>query len=163
MTTAARGAPPGWPWRRSRKAGRFERRKAVMSTARVAWWVWAVLVLMITLACTPLSGGSRGWVQTGEGRPSPALPPTQGDIPDGFDGRRDTPHFVLLWHPGETARDEIDTGEARAEDLFARLATALGPARTPEARLIILFEGDGLSPTGQYQPTHNDTSVRVHL
>jgi hypothetical protein len=134
-----------------------------MSSARMTWWGWAVLVLVMSLACATLSGGSRGKVQAREGGPSPALPPTRGDIPDGFDGRRDTPHVVLLWRQGETPRDDIDAAEAHAEHLFARLSAALGPAHTPEARLIILFEGDGLSPTGTLRLTHYDNSGRIHL
>jgi hypothetical protein len=134
-----------------------------MSTVRVVRWGWAVLGLVLILMCVWPSGGVRGRVHAGEGGPSPTLPPTQGEIPDGFDGRRDTPHFVLLWRPGETTRDEIDAAEARAEHLFARLSAELGLARTPEARLILLFEGDGLSPTGQYRPTHNDNTGRIHL
>jgi hypothetical protein len=70
--------------------------EAVLSTARLTWGGWAVLVLVISLACAALRGGARGTVPAGEGGPPPALLPTQGDRPDGFDGRRDTRHFVLL-------------------------------------------------------------------
>jgi hypothetical protein len=134
-----------------------------MSNWQAVRWVWGVPVLVMLLAAMSLSGGSLDRVQAGEGGPSPILPPTQGDIPDGFDGRRDTPHFVLLWRPGETTHDEIDAAAAHAESLFARLAAELGSARTPQARLILLFEGDGLSPAGQLQLTHNDNAGRVHL
>lgn len=134
-----------------------------MSNWHAVCWVWGVPVLVVLLAGVSLSGGSLDRGQAGEGGPSPPLPPTQGDIPNGFDGRRDTPHFVLLWRQGETTRDEIDAAAACAEILFARLAAELGPARTPQARLILLFEGNGLSPTGQYRPTHNDNTGRVHL
>ena len=83
---------------------------------------------MRSLACASLSGRSPGQLQPGEGGWSPPLPPTQGDSPDGFDGRRDTPHFVLLRRQGETTRDEIDAAEAHAESLFAKLSGELGPA-----------------------------------
>ncbi|HEX2184168.1 MAG TPA: hypothetical protein VHN78_01515, partial [Chloroflexota bacterium] len=134
-----------------------------MLTARGDWWGWAVPGLVLILMCAWPSGGSLDRVQAGEGEPFPALLPTQGDLPDGFDGRRDTLHFVLLWRQGETTREEIDAAAAQAEALFARLSAELGPVRTPEARLILLFEGDGLSPTGQLQLTHNDNIGRIHL
>jgi hypothetical protein len=133
-----------------------------MSYWHAVWWVWGVPVLVMLLAGVSLSGGALDRAQVGEGDPSPALPPTQGEIPDGFDGRRDTPHFVLLWRQGETTREEIDAAAAQAEALFARLSAALGPARTPAARLILLFEGDGLSPTGTLRLTHYDNSGRIH-
>jgi hypothetical protein len=128
-------------------------------TLRVPKWGWAILVLLMSLAGASLSGGAHGRGQAVED----GAAPTQGDIPDGFDGRRDTLHFVLLWRQGETTRDEIDAAAAHAEHLFARLAAELGPARTPRVRLLLLFEGDGRSPTGQLQLTHNDIAGRIHL
>jgi hypothetical protein len=103
------------------------------------------------------------WVHAEARGPSPTQPRRKAISPTGLTAAATPPHFVLLWRPGETTGDEIDAAEARAEHLFVQLAAALGPARTPEARLILLFEGDGLSSTGQYQPTHNDNLGLVHL
>jgi hypothetical protein len=99
----------------------------------------------------------------GEVGGSPGTPLTQGEIPDGFDRRRETPHFLLLWRQGETTRDEVDAGERRAEQLFARLSAELGLARTPQARLIVTFEGPWLAPTGQRQLPYVDAAGRIHL
>lgn len=134
-----------------------------MSTAHVAWWVWAILVLMLLLVCASLSGGSRGPLQAGKGAWSPPRPPTQGDMPDGFDGRRDTPHFVLVWRQGETTREEIDAAVAHAEFLFAKLADELGAAQTPQASLIVMFEEPAITPTGQWRIPYVDRAGRIHL
>jgi hypothetical protein len=70
------------------------------------------------------------------GRTVPGLPSTHGDISHAFNGRLETPHFVLLWCQGETTSNELHPAEMRAAQLFARLAADLGPAWTPNARLI---------------------------
>ena len=107
-----------------------------MNTAvKVTRTVLLILVLLASASqpCPPLS-----WAQ-----------PTLGEIPEGFEHRRESAHFVFVWRQAETTPEEIDAAVALAEQLFARVSVALGPEHVPSKKLIVMFEGNWRSPTGQ--------------
>jgi hypothetical protein len=136
---------------------------AVTFSVHVAWWRWTVLVLGTVGLCVALLTEVLSQAHAVDTGAVPAPRPIQGDIPDGFNGRRDTEHFILLWPKRETTDEEINEAAARVEDLFTRLAAALDSGRTPEARLFILFEGLWISPTGKRQLPQSDLAGRIHL
>jgi hypothetical protein len=96
--------------------------------------------------CPPLS-----WAQ-----------PTLGEIPEGFEHRRESAHFVFVWRQAETTPEEIDAAVALAEQLFAQISVALGSERIPSKKLIVTFEGDW-RPTGERRYPYVDAFGRIHL
>jgi hypothetical protein len=68
----------------------------------------------------------------------------------------------LLWRQEETTDADIESAMALAEQLFMRLAAELGAHRVPRRKLLVLFEGAGLTPTGPRYP-YVDAMGRIHL
>jgi hypothetical protein len=92
---------------------------------------------------------------------------TLGEIPEGFEHRRESSHFVFVWRQADTTPEEIEAAVALAEDLFARIAAVLGPARIPSKKLIVTFEGDWRPiprlPTEPPRYPYVDAWGRIHL
>jgi hypothetical protein len=94
--------------------------------------------------------------------PLASAQPTLGELPEGFDHRRESAHFVFVWRQAETTPEEIEAAVALAEHLFARLSVVLGPERVPSKKLIVMFEGDW-RPTGERRYPYVDAFGRIHL
>jgi hypothetical protein len=88
---------------------------------------------------------------------------TLGELPEGFEHRRESAHFVFVWRQAETPPEDIEAAVTLAEDLFARLSDVLGPERVPSKQLIVTFKGDWRSPTGQPRYPSVDAMGRIHL
>jgi len=122
--------------------------------------------VLLTLAL--LAGASQpfpqlSWAQHVESSSAPALQHILGEIPEGFEHRRESSHFVFVWRQAETTPEEIDAAVALAEQLFARVSVALGPEHVPPKKLIVTFEGNWRSPTGRTRYPYVDAWGRMHL
>lgn len=129
----------------------------------------AVVLTMVIMACDAQPSQKLAWAQAAEAANSPGLPQTLGEIPEGFENRRELSHFVLLWHTGETTSEEIHAAETGGERLWLHLAAELGQEKVPTAKLIVTFQGDCceggrvISPTGTPQIPYVDQAGRIHL
>jgi hypothetical protein len=125
-----------------------------------------VLTLALLASAAPLGPPWSG-AQQGASRRAPALPPTQGEIPEGFAHRRESAHFVFVWRPADTTPEDIEVAVVRAEHLWARVARVLGPERVAPQKLLVMFEGDWRPiPRGPTEPPrypHVDAWGRIHL
>ena len=121
-----------------------------------------VLLTMMWIVGAAQRGVQVTWAQPMDARSAPGPEHTLGAIPEGFGHRRDSPHFVFLWHQADPPDEDMDAVVARAERLFARLAAELGPERLPSAKLLVLFDGPWQLPTGPRYP-FVDPWGRIHL
>ena len=89
---------------------------------------------------------------------------TKGFVPQSFDNREDTEHFVLVWNNEETKVDEITEAKKLAEETFRRLNDILGEENMPEDKLIVIFGGEGMDPKTRAKKTpHVDLQGRINL
>jgi hypothetical protein len=122
-----------------------------------------VLLTLALLASASELFPPLSWAQHGASRSAPALQHTQGEIPEGFDHRRESSHFVFVWRQAETTPEEIDAAVTLAEQLFARVSVALGPEHVPSKKLIVTFEGNWRSLTEPPRYPYVDALGRIHL
>ena len=93
-----------------------------------------------------------------------ALGQTKGVVPDNFDHRVDTDHFVLLWNEAETRNEEIEEAKLFAEEVYQALSGILGASNMPDEQLIITFRGEGVDKkTRKKRTPHVDYQGRTHL
>ena len=95
---------------------------------------------------------------------SPVLSQVKGEVPNEFQERVDTEHYVFLWNEGDVSIEEINQAKAYTELTFLKLGGLLGIDNMPKGRIIVTFNGDGVDPiTYKKSLSHVDYQGRVHL
>lgn len=87
---------------------------------------------------------------------------TMGSIPSGYEHYERTGCCLLVWNSDQVAAEAVAIAHGRVDRSFALVKGFLGAGNSPNERLIVVLEGDGLAGAGNRYP-HVDGQGRIHL
>ncbi len=87
----------------------------------------------------------------------------KGPQPLGFEKTAESQHFKYFWNPVHVNKEELDTAFHFCEQIYERMAKALGKDRMTAKKLIVTFNGEGLVPNRPKRAPNVDRYGRIHL